>query len=159
MTTVSPPQPVRRTHGSLAVQAQRPLKPKDGTVWTNPTTNQDEIFNGGLWKVKLFSGGLTAANNLSDLVNAGTARSNLGLGTFAVQNIVSVPTLTFSEASNLVFGTTTGSKIGTVGGASGQKIGFWNATPIVQPVLATGAAHTVDDVITVLQNLGLVRQS
>jgi hypothetical protein len=26
-------------------------------------------------------------------------------------------------------------------------------------VLATGAGHTVDDVITILQNLGLVRQS
>lgn len=26
-------------------------------------------------------------------------------------------------------------------------------------VLATGASHTVDDVITVLQNLGLVKQS
>ena len=50
-------------------------------------------------------------------------------------------------------------KIGTVGGAAGQKLAFWNSTPIVQPVLATGASHTVDDIITVLQNLGLTRQS
>jgi hypothetical protein len=60
---------------------------------------------------------------------------------------------------NFQFSTGTGTKIGTSGGAAGQKIGFWNATPIVQPLLATGAAHTVDDVITALQNLGLCRQT
>jgi len=62
------------------------------------------------------------------------------------------------NAHDIATDTTTGMKIGTAGGASGQKLGFFNATPIVQPVLATGASHTVDEVITVLQNLGLVRQ-
>ena len=62
-------------------------------------------------------------------------------------------------AGNIITDTTTGTIIGTQGGASGQKLGFWAKTPIVQPVLATGAAHTVDDVITFLQNLGLARQS
>jgi len=57
---------------------------------------------------------------------------------------------------NFVFGTSTGTKIGT--GIS-QKIGFWNATPVVQQVLATGAGRTVDDVITMLQTLGLCKQS
>lgn len=68
-------------------------------------------------------------------------------------------TLTLADADNLAFGTTTGTKIGTVGGAAGQKIAFYGSTPIVQPVLATGAGATVDNVITALQNLGLVRQS
>jgi len=67
--------------------------------------------------------------------------------------------ITLADAHNLVTGTTTGMKIGTVGGASGQKLGFFNQTPIVQPLLATGAGKVVDDVITVLQNLGLCRQS
>jgi hypothetical protein len=40
-----------------------------------------------------------------------------------------------------------------------DKLGFWGATPIAQAVLATGVSHTVDDVITALQNLGLVKQS
>lgn len=62
-------------------------------------------------------------------------------------------------AVNIVTDTTTGTKIGTVGGSSGQKLAFFGSSPIVQPVLATGASHTVDDVIIVLQNLGLVRQS
>ncbi len=52
-------------------------------------------------------------------------------------------TQTYADAVNLVFNTTTGTKIGT---GTTQKIGFFNATPIVQP---TG------DVITALQNLGL----
>lgn len=67
--------------------------------------------------------------------------------------------VTMFDGGNLNLGTVTGTKIGTVGGAAGQKIGFFNQTPIVQPLLATGAAHTVDDVITTLQNLGLCRQS
>ena len=57
---------------------------------------------------------------------------------------------------NLVLSTTTGTKIGT---GTTQKLGFWNATPVVQQVLATGASHTVDDVITLLQTLGLCKQS
>lgn len=38
-------------------------------------------------------------------------------------------------------------------------LGFFGVTPIARPLLATGASATVDNVITVLQNLGLVRQS
>lgn len=57
---------------------------------------------------------------------------------------------------NLILGTTTGTKIGT---ATGQKLAFWNATPVVQQVLATGAGAAVDDVISLLQTLGLCKQS
>lgn len=46
---------------------------------------------------------------------------------------------TFADAANLAFGTTTGTKIGT---SATQKIGFWNATPIVQPSGAAQAAVT-----------------
>lgn len=67
--------------------------------------------------------------------------------------------LTFAEGRNLVAGTTTGTKIGVTGGSSGEKWAFFGATPIVQPLLATGGGATVDNVITALQNLGLVRQS
>lgn len=65
-------------------------------------------------------------------------------------------TLTIDEAKNVVVGTTTGTKIGT---ATGQKLAFWNATPVVQQVLATGGGATVDNVITLLQTLGLCKQS
>lgn len=51
---------------------------------------------------------------------------------------------TFADATNIVFNTTTGTKIGT---ATSQKLSFYNSTPIVQP---SGS------VITALTNLGLV---
>ena len=44
-----------------------------------------------------------------------------------------------NDGSNIVLGTTTGSKIGT---ATTQKLAFWNATPIVQPAAAAQAALT-----------------
>lgn len=62
---------------------------------------------------------------------------------------------TFADV-NLVLGTTTGTKIGT---ATGQKLGFWNATPVVQQVLATGAGKTADNIISLLQTLGLCKQA
>lgn len=65
----------------------------------------------------------------------------------------------WAEAGNVVLGTTTGSQIGTVGGAAGQKLAFLGATPVVQQVLATGAGATADQVISLLQTLGLCRQS
>lgn len=47
----------------------------------------------------------------------------------------------YNEGRNLGFGTSTGSKIGT--GAT-QKIGFWNATPVVQPAAYTQTFSTAD---------------
>ena len=68
---------------------------------------------------------------------------------------ISTAALTITDV-NIVLSATTGTKIGT---ATGQKLGFWNATPVVQPVFATGAAHTVDELITLLQTLGLCKQA
>lgn len=41
----------------------------------------------------------------------------------------------------------------------GSNVGFYGTAPIAQAVLATGGGATVDNVITALQNLGLVKQS
>jgi len=46
----------------------------------------------------------------------------------------------------------------TLGASASVPVSVHGVTPIVQPVLATGAGHTVDDVITALQNFGIVRQ-
>jgi hypothetical protein len=72
---------------------------------------------------------------------------------------------------NFRFGTGTGTKIAT---ATTQKIGFWNATPIVQPTTAVAAAtvvsgsggnvkhddtfdgYTVEQVVRALRNTGLL---
>lgn len=45
------------------------------------------------------------------------------------------------------------------GSSSDVQLGFYGVTPISRAVLATGAGATVDNVITALQNLGLVKQS
>jgi hypothetical protein len=57
--------------------------------------------------------------------------------------------ITVSDGGNVVLGTTTGTKIGT---ATTQKIGFYNATPVVQPT-AVADATTAVDVITQLNDL------
>lgn len=44
-----------------------------------------------------------------------------------------------ADATNVALGTTTGTKLGT---AATQKLGFWNATPVVQPSSASQAVVT-----------------
>ena len=62
--------------------------------------------------------------------------------------------MALAEGKNIVTGTTTGSRFST---SDSQKIAFHGATPIVRAVLATGSTN--DQIITALQNLGLVKQS
>jgi hypothetical protein len=64
--------------------------------------------------------------------------------------------ISYGEAVNVAMGTSTGTKWGT---ATGQKQSWWGATPVVQQVLATGGGATVDNVISMLQTLGLCKQS
>jgi hypothetical protein len=72
---------------------------------------------------------------------------------------------------DFILDTTTGSKIGT---ATSQKLGFWNATPIIQPTTAIAAAtfvantsgiandtatwdgYTIGQVVKALRNEGLL---
>jgi len=79
--------------------------------------------------------------------------------------------LTFADANNIAFNTTTGTKIGT---ATSQKLAFWNATPIVQPTTAVAGAtrvggggatvtdtdtfggYTIAQVVQALRNTGIL---
>ena len=74
-----------------------------------------------------------------------------GNGTITISSVVEM-----GEGVNIWTNSTTGTKFG---GSGSRKIGFYDATPIVQAVLATGGGATVDNVITALQNLGFVKQS
>ncbi len=56
-------------------------------------------------------------------------------GTARIQN-----DLTISDTRNIILATGTGTKIGT---ATSQKLGFWNATPIVQPTTGVASATRV----------------
>jgi hypothetical protein len=75
------------------------------------------------------------------------------------------------DGLNIAFGSSTGTKIGT---STSQKIGFWNATPIVQPTTAVAAAtltggggttltdtdtfdgYTLKQVVKALRNTGIL---
>jgi hypothetical protein len=88
------------------------------------------------------------AGNLADLQLNGT--SEWAFGTTA---------LTVGDANDIAVGTTTGTKIGT---ATTQKLGFYNASPVVQPAAvadATDAATVItqlNDLLAKLRTLGLI---
>jgi len=124
---------------------------------TRVNVNGTAYLDGGTGGQITSSGVL--APSATNSINLGTSSLRWGTVWAGTLNVSNGTAISLAEASNIVLGTTTGTKIGTAGGGSGQKLGFFNATPVVQPLLATGAGHTVDDVITTLQTLGLVRQS
>jgi hypothetical protein len=99
-------------------------------------------------------GAIRLPNNVpvTALQTGGTTTQLFKFGTGNRLNILT----TLELAGGVVLPTSGGTQLGT---ATNQLLGFWNATPVVQQVLATGAGATVDDVISLLQTLGLCRQT
>ena len=104
---------------------------------------------------------------------------NVGIGTTSPSYKLEVngttgldDNVTIADGKNIILNTTNGTKIGT---ATSQKLGFWNATPIVQPTTAVAEAafvenaggtavnvdstfggYTLQQVVKALQNAGLL---
>ena len=62
---------------------------------------------------------------------------SIGLATQGAGTINANASIVLADTKNLILNTSTGSKVGT---ATSQKLGFWNATPIVQPTTGVAAA-------------------
>jgi hypothetical protein len=76
---------------------------------------------------------------------AGTPPENALLSLAALEALIDADpqtvsaNLTFADAVNIIVNATTGTKIAT---AVTQKLGFWNAAPVVQPTSASQATVT-----------------
>lgn len=98
------------------------LKVYDGTVWqTVATQNGVGVPIGGVTNALLAK--QSAADNDVAWTTAPVV-TGITTGSITVSSSV-----TFADAVNIAAGSTTGTKIGT---SATQKIGFWNATPVVQ---------------------------
>ena len=88
--------------------------------------------------------------------DVGVLQGNVDVdGTLTVAGNSTLGGITMTDEKNIVLNATTGSKIGT---AATQKLGFFNATPIVQPSGAGQAAldTTTNSVGTAIANKQLV---
>lgn len=134
-------------------------------------------FTGPVVSVNGFQGSLTLADPLAvSAIQAADATSAMTLAN-STGVVTVVAGLTMADAKNIVVNATTGTKIGT---ATTQKLGFYNATPVVQQATTgtttgftagsgtasksdstytgnTGtAAYTVGDIVLALKNLGFL---
>jgi hypothetical protein len=107
-------------------------RPAGTSGWTN-TRGSHLIFAGG--------DAASAATNQADGGNV-NLDGGQAYGTGTDGNIIIGATrgnLQITDARNVVLGTTTGTKIGT---ATTQKLGFYNATPVVQPTAVADITTT-----------------
>jgi hypothetical protein len=105
---------------------------------------------------------LICSNNVEDSTDVTSANAvvtvkstgQVGIGTTSPSSL-----LHLADAGDITVGTTTGTKIGT---ATTQKLGFYNATPVVQPAAvadATDAATVItqlNDLLAKLRTLGII---
>jgi hypothetical protein len=158
----------RTTNAGGNVTAQIFLNPAQsvtaGVGYAYDTTNGMSFTQGN--GTRMVAGAAFKPINLT--ATAGSEAMDLGVYTqtggtaMAVRATFGASTLTLIDAYNLVVGTTTGTKIGT---ATTQKIGFWNATPVVQQTggaATAGVAYTsteqamLNALYTMARNTGLL---
>lgn len=168
--------PSAAIHAAASTAARASFCAPPGTAPTTPVAG--DIWNDGA--LSFYNADSTTnavVNHLRLRRNStGTAASGFGLGIIAelessTTDAQSAGRLSFewvtathaSRASRgklTAFYTTTEQAAMTWDGdTGGLRLGFYDVTPVARQVLATGAGATVDNVITALQNLGLVKQS
>ena len=111
----------------------------------------------------------TAANKL--YISNSSTTTPLIYGDFSTPSLTFHGTVNIADGKNIVFGTTTGTKLGAT---TSDKLSFWAATPIVQPTTGVAAAtftanagtaindastfdgYTIRQVVKALRNIGLL---
>lgn len=115
---------------------------KIGFFNSTPVVQQTGNLITGLSNLGLLVSGSIAESDVTSLTSDLALKAPLASPTFT--GTVTTAAVSIGDASNIVLGTSTGTKIGT---GTTQKIGFFNSTPVVQQ---TG------NLITGLSNLGLL---
>jgi microcystin-dependent protein len=117
-----------------------------GSLYYNSVTQVMMLYNGSGWVAAYVSGAgyLAAANNLSDVANAGTARTNLGLGSIATLNSIATANLdndavTFAKLQNI----SQYSFIGRIAAGSGDA----SELTITQVIDAVGGTPAQGDIL------------
>ncbi len=121
-----------------------------------------EILNRGDNSTGITSTFQTGVNGYAgQFINTATGGANYGIklnasnGNDNIALLIEAGDTIIANGSDIRLGGVTGTKIGT---SDSDKLAFWDSTPVVQQVLATGSGATVDDVITALQTIGLFKQ-
>lgn len=137
------------TAGAFVVSGGALGTPSSG-VATNLTGTASGLTAGNVTTNANLTGVITSVGNATSFGTFTSAQilagcsDETGTGLMAFATNPTLSGATFADATNIVLNTTTGTKIGT---ATGQKLGFFNATPVIQQ---TG------NIITALSNLGLI---
>ena len=113
----------------------------EGTLYFNSSNDELYVWSGSAWGQASFSAGgfLSANNNLSDVANAGTSRTNLGLGTASTLNV--------GTSANNIPQLDGNAKLPAVDGSN--LTGLSSGTDAINMVVASGSdAISVGNVVT-----------
>ena len=127
-----------------------------GTKVGTSTSQKLGFFNATPVVQPLLTADLLDSMQALGLVASGAGNTPLNLtggsltaGTAAFGNLTA-DDVTVRDGKNIVLDTTTGTKIGT---SASQKLGFFNATPVVQPAAISNSSTSTSDLSSKLNSL------
>lgn len=110
-----------------------------------PLANAAALYSGATYNTPVYIVGTPIINTIGvTSTNIGTRLDATGFRIGLLSTLHTSNTVGFEldDALNMKLGTTTGTKIAT---ANSQKIGFWNATPVIQQTTSSSSATLVSN--------------
>lgn len=114
------------------------------TIFAGDTTAGGTNIAGGGLVLEAGTGTGTGASSITFLTGQTTGTATAAQTLTTRLTIDNAGDFTFFDGADFILGTVTGTKIGT---ATTQKIGFFNATPIVRPTAYTQTYSTADKTV------------